>query len=69
VFTNLRSTELKGVERQGDDLTLRFGSGDRLRVQGYFTFPSLRIESFRFCDGVAWGEGAIHDHLSASTGL
>jgi hypothetical protein len=62
-FSDLRSTEVASVERSGSDLSLRFVSSDQLRVQSYFHFTSLRIESFRFSDGVLWGESAILAHL------
>jgi hypothetical protein len=62
-FSDLRSTEVASVERSGYDLSLQFVSSDQLRVQSYFRFPSLRIESFRFSDGVVWGESAILSHL------
>jgi len=32
-------------------------------VQGHFLLPSLRIESFRFSDGVVWGESSILERL------
>jgi hypothetical protein len=57
------------VERLGNDLSLRFVSSDQLRVQSYFTFPSLRIESFRFSDGVVWGESSIFERLKVVVGL
>ena len=62
-FSDLRSTEVASVERSGYDLSLQFVSSDQLRVQSYFHYPSLRIESFRFSDGVVWGESAILSHL------
>jgi Ca2+-binding RTX toxin-like protein len=68
-FSNLRSTEVSLVERTGNDLSLRFVSSDQLRVQGYFHFPSLRIESFRFSDGVEWGESSIFARLQVVPGL
>jgi hypothetical protein len=38
-------------------------------VQGYFTFPSLRIESFRFSDGAVWGESSILERLRVGTSV
>ena len=46
-FSDLRSADVSAVERLGNDLTLRFGSTDQVRVQSYFTFASMRIESFQ----------------------
>ena len=63
LFTNLRSSEVRSVERLVNDLQLRFASGDGLRVQGFYTFSSMRIESFRFCDGVVWGEEIGRAHV------
>ena len=68
-FSNLRSTEVALVERLGSDLSLRFVSSDQVRVQGYFHYPSLRIESFRFSDGVVWGESSIFSRLQVVAGL
>jgi Ca2+-binding RTX toxin-like protein len=62
-FIDLRSTEVKVLERLGNDLWLRFVSSDQVRVQGHFLLPSLRIESFRFSDGVVWGESSILERL------
>ena len=62
-FSDLRSTEVTAVERMGTDLWLRFVSADQVRVNGYFAFPSLRIENFRFSDGVVWGESSILERL------
>jgi len=53
----------------GHDLWLRFASSDQLRVQGHFMLPSLRIESFRFSDGVVWGESSIQERLRAVASL
>jgi Ca2+-binding RTX toxin-like protein len=58
-FRDLRSTEVAFVERLGSDLSLRFVSSDQVRVQNYFYFPSLRIESFRFSDAVVWGDAML----------
>ena len=68
-FSNLRSTEVSLVERTGNDLSLRFVSSDQVRVQSYFHFPSLRIESFCFSDGVVWGESSIFARLQVVAGL
>ena len=68
-FSDLRSREVTFVERLGNDLSLRFVSSDQLRVQSYFHFPSLRIESFRFSDGVVWGESSIFSRLQVVAGL
>ena len=62
-FSDLRSAEVSAVERLGNDLTLRFGSTDQVRVQSYFTFASLRIESFRFSDAVVWGDAMLRSRV------
>ena len=62
-FIDLRSKEVKVLERLGHDLWLRFTSSDQVRVQGHFLLPSLRIESFRFSDGVVWGEGKLQSRV------
>ncbi len=68
-FSDLRSTEVALVERLGSDLSLRFVSSDQVRVQSYFHFPSLRIESFRFSDAVVCGESSILARLQVVAGL
>jgi hypothetical protein len=68
-FSDLRSTEVASVERSGSDLLLRFVSSDQVRVQSYFHYPSQRIESFRFSDGVVWGESSIMARLQVVAGL
>ncbi|WP_411875671.1 calcium-binding protein, partial [Vulcanococcus limneticus] len=62
-FSDLRSTEVASVERSGSDLLLRFVSSDQVRVQSYFHFPSLRIEGFRFSDGVVWGDAMLRSRV------
>ena len=62
-FIDLRSTEVTALERLGNDLWLRFASSDQVRVQGHFMLPSLRLESFRFSDGVVWGAGDLQARL------
>jgi hypothetical protein len=57
------------VERSWSDLWLRFVSSDQLRVQSYFYHPSQRIESFRFSDGVVWGESSILARLHVVAGM
>jgi hypothetical protein len=62
-FSDLRSTEVSSVERLVNDLTLRFVSADQVRVQGYFSSPGLRTESFRFSDGVVWGDANLREQV------
>ena len=68
-FLDLRSTEVTALERLGNDLWLRFASSDQVRVQGHFMLPSLRLESFRFSDGVVWGESSILERLRLGTSV
>jgi hypothetical protein len=65
-FIDLRSTEVTALERLGNDLWLRFASSDQVRVQGHFMLPSLRLESFRFSDGVVWGAAELQARLVAN---
>jgi len=44
-------------------------SSDQVRVENYFYFSSLRIESFRFSDGALWGESSILARLQVVAGL
>ena len=60
-FTNVASTEVTSVERQGSELVLKYGESDQLTVIDYFNpnYPGSRVEQFSFSDGVSWDEAAI----------
>ncbi|WP_305798582.1 calcium-binding protein, partial [Synechococcus sp. CCY 9618] len=49
------------VERQGSQLYLLYGGGDRLWVENYFASGIYRIESFQFADGTLWGDGDLRE--------
>ena len=56
-------TDVLGVERLGDTLTLRLSGGEELRVLAHFSNPILRIERVRFSGGSLWEEAAINERL------
>ncbi len=60
-FTGVASTALTALERQGNDLVLKYGTSDQAIVDNYFhpTSPSYKVEQFKFSDGVIWNEAAI----------
>lgn len=60
-FTGVTSTALRGVERQGYDLVMKYGTSDQVRIENYFntSFPGYKVEQFGFSDGVTWGDATI----------
>ena len=60
-FTGIASTALRGVERQGYDLVVKYGTSDQVRIENYFntSFPGYKVEQFTFSDGVTWGDATI----------
>ena len=59
-FADVKSTEITAVERNGGELTLKYGMADQLTVGGYFYGEECKIEQFRFSDGVVWDETVIN---------
>ncbi|GAB3344895.1 calcium-binding protein [Lysobacter tyrosinilyticus] len=53
-FDDVASGDVRFVGRNGDDLVIAYGSGDRVVVQNYFGDQANVIEEFRFSDGVVW---------------
>jgi hypothetical protein len=53
-FTDVASTELRGVERSGNDLVIKYGTNDQVNVGYYFYSDSFKIEQIKFSDGVTW---------------
>jgi len=43
-----------GVSRDGTDLLLTVGSGDQLRVEGWFIDDAHKVERVEFADGTVW---------------
>ena len=70
-FLDLRSTDLRALQRQGEDLLIQFHSGEELRVLNhFFTFngllePSWQIEQLRFSDGLTLSPAQIQQRLVA----
>jgi Ca2+-binding RTX toxin-like protein len=51
-FSNLRSTDLSSVRRQGAHLELTFSTRDQLVITNHFVSPGYEIEVFGFSNGV-----------------
>ena len=58
-FSNLRSTDLLSTRRQGVHLEMRFSTRDQLVVSNYFVSKDYGIETFRFSNGVTFGEAEV----------
>ncbi|WP_353617852.1 calcium-binding protein, partial [Synechococcus sp. CCAP 1479/9] len=56
MFTNVKPSDVRLVERHGSQLYLHYGSTDRLWVENYFASEVHRIEEFLFADGSRWGD-------------
>ncbi|MEI7786158.1 MAG: calcium-binding protein, partial [Betaproteobacteria bacterium] len=54
VLTNVSSHELRGVERSGANLIIKFGVDDQVALKDYFTYTAQRVEQINFSDGVVW---------------
>ncbi|MBT9540372.1 calcium-binding protein, partial [Thiobacillus sp.] len=56
-FSNVASTALTALERQGNDLVLKYGTADQVSVSEFFysSYPGYKIEQIKFSDGVTWG--------------
>ncbi|NHZ80008.1 hypothetical protein F2P44_12075 [Massilia sp. CCM 8695] len=54
----------------GDDLVLDFGSGDSVKVNGFFTYDTqlvTQLERIEFADGVVWDAAAVKQRVLAPT--
>ncbi len=58
-FLDVASTELTALQRNGEDLVLKFNGSDQLIVRSYFSSTYSRIEQFNFADGVSLDDAAI----------
>jgi Ca2+-binding RTX toxin-like protein len=68
-FQDVDSDEVVSLERNGNDLVLRYGMADQLTVVSYFSItPGYKIEQFEFSDGVIWDEDAIFITATGSSG-
>jgi trimeric autotransporter adhesin len=57
------SNELTGVRREGNNLVLEYGEGDRTTIQSHFQGANYEISQIEFADGVTWNA----EHLRASS--
>ena len=62
-FTDVKSTEVTSIERLGDSLVIKYGTGDQLTVENQFTSDTYEIEQIKFSDGVTWNEAAIKSRV------
>ena len=65
---NVSSTEVAGVEQQGSDLVLRYGTTDSVRVSKYFEAEANRVELFVFADGISWDVNNIAQRILGTAG-
>lgn len=63
MFTDVQPSDIHLVERNGSQLYLHYGEGDRLWLEHYFASPIYRIEAFQFMDGTLWGEVDLLDRV------
>lgn len=60
-FVDVTSTELTALEREGNDLTLKYGDGDQVTISEYFGVDmAYRLEQIQFSDGVIWDSNAVN---------
>ena len=61
VFSDVASTALRGLERIGNDLVIKYGTNDQVSVAEYFSpsYTGYKVEQFKFSDGVVWDEAGI----------
>ncbi len=58
-FSNLKSTDLSSVRQQGAHLELNFATLDQMLFSNHFVSADYRVESFRFSNGVTFGEADL----------
>jgi len=61
VFSDVASTALRGLERIGNDLVIKYGTSDQVSVAEYFSphYTGYKVEQLKFSDGVVWDEEVI----------
>ncbi len=69
-FTDVESSEIAQVEHSGDDLIIRYGSGDAITVSGHYltSTTSRRIERIKFSDGVEWALADLAKRVVGTNG-
>jgi Ca2+-binding RTX toxin-like protein len=55
-FSNLMSTDISSVRRNGQHLEMNFVSRDQLLISNYFLSSDFKVEAFRFSNGITFGE-------------
>ncbi len=63
LFTNVKPSDVRLVERHGSQLYLHYGSTDRLWVEHHFTSQAHRMEAFQFSNGDVWEDGHLRDRV------
>jgi Ca2+-binding RTX toxin-like protein/methionine-rich copper-binding protein CopC len=58
-FVDVRSSDVLGVERVGNDLLIKYGATDQVVVSSYFSGVEYKIKTFGFSDGVVWADADI----------
>ena len=64
-FLDVKSTEITSFESLSGDLILRYGTADKLTINGYFHAASTL---FKFSDGVTWDNTALAAQVFTSMG-
>ncbi|HTR00028.1 MAG TPA: calcium-binding protein [Candidatus Acidoferrum sp.] len=65
-FTDVKSTELRALERKDGDLVISYGTADQITVKNYFSDSAYQIEQIQFSDGVIWDGAAIKSHVTTN---
>jgi Ca2+-binding RTX toxin-like protein len=55
-FSNLMSTDISAVRRNGQHLEMNFFSRDQLLISNYFLSGDFKVEAFQFSNGITFGE-------------
>ena len=63
LFTDLKPSDVKLVERNESQLLLHFSRGGQLSVDLYFHGANFRVEAFQFSNGVAWDDKRLRDRV------
>ncbi|MGB9988709.1 calcium-binding protein [Massilia sp. SM-13] len=63
-FADILSDQIVSLQRSGLNLTIRYGAGDQVTLNGHFNTQSLTI--FEFADGTQWDTQQLLSHYPIS---
>ena len=63
MFTDLKPSDVKLVERNESQLLLHFSGGGQLSIDLYFHGTNFRVEAFQFSNGTVWGDHQLRDRV------